>query len=211
MLRDLLDALRCPRPHDETWLVAMVQRAEGAELLDADLACPVCGAEFVIHEGIARFDPPVAPAPAVAIEAVRLAALLGVTEGQQPVLLAGVYADAGAALAELVPVPQLWLNARRTAPRPATLVGALEVRGRVPLGVETLAGAALDGAHSDGPMLDSVVRAVRRGGRLVAPATALLPAGVQTVAHDAHEQVADVTTRASGLVELRRRAPDQVG
>jgi electron transfer flavoprotein alpha subunit len=45
----------------------------------------------------------------------------------------------------------------------------------------------------------------------VAPATSLLPTGVQMVARDAHEQVADVTTRASGLVELRRRAPDQVG
>ena len=211
MLRDLLDALRCPRPHDESWLVAMVHHAEGADLREADLACPVCGAEFVIHEGVARFDPPVGPPPAVEREAMRLAAMLGVTEGQQPVLLAGAYADAGTALAELVPVPQLWLNARRTAPRPVTLVGALEVRGRVPLGVDTLAGAALDGAHSDGPMLDSVVRAVRRGGRLVAPATALLPAGVQVVARDAHELVAEVTTRASGLVALRRRAPDEVG
>ncbi|MFY7947713.1 MAG: hypothetical protein ACOVRP_00720, partial [Gemmatimonas sp.] len=80
MLRDLLDALRCPRPHDESWLVAMVHHAEGADLRDADLACPVCGAEFVIHEGVARFDPPVGPPPAVELEAMRLAAMLGVTE-----------------------------------------------------------------------------------------------------------------------------------
>jgi hypothetical protein len=39
----------------------------------------------------------------------------------------------------------------------------------------------------------------------------VLPAGVTELARDATEVVAEITARASGLVELRRRAPDQVG
>lgn len=219
MLRDLLDSLRCPRPHEETWLVAMVHRADGPSLLEADLACPVCGGEYVVADGVARFDAltPVTsdrqidPQRAAPVDATRVAALLGVTEGHLPILLAGPYATAGHAIGDLVPVPQLWLNAPHDASSPDVPTSAIEVLGRVPLGVETLAGAAVDAAHAEPAMLDSVVRAVRRGGRVIAPADTPLPAGVQELARDAHEWVAEVTTRASGLVELRRRAPDAVG
>lgn len=211
MLRDLLDSLRCPRPHAESWLVAMVHRADGPVLLDADLACPVCGAEFVITDGVARFDHAPPTAASEAVDPLRLAALLGVSEGLLPILLAGHQATAGAALAGLVPVPQVWLNAPGHATAPAGVYSAIEALARVPLGVETLAAAAIDRAHADPIMLESIVRAVRLGGRIVAPADTLLPAGVNVLARDAQEWVAEVTTRASGLVELRRRAPDQVG
>lgn len=192
--------------------MAMVHRADGPVLLEADLACPVCGAEFRIDGGVARFDEVVIPAASDPVAPWRVAAQLGVTEGTMPVLLAGRYAEAGAALAALVPVPQVWLNAPAGgSPAPEYPVSALLVEGRVPLGVETLAAAAVDRAHTAPAMLESIVRAVRRGGRVVAPADTPLPAGVKELARDEREWVAEVTTRASGLVELRRRAPDQVG
>lgn len=211
MFRDVLDALRCPRAHEESWLVAVVHRADGPNLLEADLACPVCGAEFHIAEGVARFDEIGPMAYGAAPEALRVAAQLGVTEGILPVLLTGRYAAAGASLADLVPVPQVWINAGADAALPSVPVSAIEVRGGVPLGVATLAGAAIDHAHAEPAMLDAIVRAVRLGGRVVAPTTVPLPAGVRELARDDREWVAEVTTRASGLVELRRRAPDAVG
>ncbi len=211
MLRDLLDSLRCPRAHEETWLVAMVHRADGPSLIEADLACPTCGAEFMIADGVARFDAATPTGQGRTPDPLRLAALLGVTEGVLPVLLAGDCATAGAALADLVPAPQVWLNASGQGRMPSTPYSAIEVAGRVPLGVETLAGAAIDEAHAAPDMLDSIVRAVRMGGRIVAPAYTPVPSGVKELARDAHEWVAEVTTRASGLVELRRRAPDEVG
>lgn len=210
MLRDLLDSLRCPRPHEESWLVAMVHRADGPNLLDAELACPVCGAEFRVANGVARFDDPVPVLHAEPVHALRLAAQLGVTEGLVPVLLTGRYAVIGAELAALTPVPQVWVNGPEGAGRPVS-GSVITVSGRVPLGVETLAGAAVDEAHAESGMLESIVRAVRLGGRIVAPARAPLPNGVREVARDDAEWVAEVTARASGLVELRRRAPDQVG
>jgi uncharacterized protein YbaR (Trm112 family) len=106
MQRDLLDALRCPGTHEESWLVAMVLEASGSSLLVAELACPVCGAEFRIVNGIAHFEDstPVA-SPALPSEpytrdmALRLAALLGVAESQLPVGLVGRYTAASGALA----------------------------------------------------------------------------------------------------------------
>jgi uncharacterized protein YbaR (Trm112 family) len=210
MLRDLLDSLRCPRPHEESWLVAMVHRADGPNLLDAELACPVCGAEFRVTDGVARFDDPVPARLGEPVHALRLAAQLGVTEGVVPVLLTGGYTSAGAELSALTPVPQVWVNGSEGNLRPVA-GSVIIVSGRVPLGVETLAGAAVDEAHAESEMLESIVRAVRMRGRIVAPAHIPLPSGVRELARDDAEWVAEVTTRASGLVELRRRAPDQVG
>ena len=216
MQRDLLDALRCPGTHEESWLVAMVLEASGSTLLVAELACPVCGAEFRIVNGIAHFadSTPVAP-PALPSEpytpamALRLAALLGVAESQLPVALVGRYTAASSALASLVSAPQLLINGSPVIPGPG--VSCLVVADRLPLGVESLAAIAVDATHATATFLDSATRALRLGGRLVAPADAPVPAGMRELARDTTEWVAETTARASGLVELRRRAPDSIG
>lgn len=216
MQRDLLDALRCPGTHEESWLVAMVLEASGSSLLAAELACPVCGAEFHIVNGVAHFagSTPAAP-PAWPSEpysrdmALRLAALLGVAESQLPVALVGRYTAASGALASLVSAPQLLINGSPVIPGPG--VSCLVVADRLPLGVESLAAIAVDATHATATFLDSATRALRLGGRLVAPANAPVPAGLRELARDATEWVAETTARASGLVELRRRAPDSVG
>ena len=216
MQRDLLDALRCPGTHEESWLVAMVLEASGSSLLVAELACPVCGAEFRIVNGIAHFAgatpaaPPAWPSePYTPAMALRLAALLGVAESQLPVALVGRYTAASGALGSLVSAPQLLINGSPVIPGPG--VSCLVVADRLPLGVESLAAIAVDAAHATATFLDSATRALRLGGRLVAPADAPVPAGMRELARDTTEWVAETTARASGLVELRRRAPDSVG
>jgi len=216
MQRDLLDALRCPVPHEESWLVAMVLEASGSSLLVAELACPVCGAEFRIVNGIAHFAgatpaaPPAWPSEPYSRDmALRLAALLGVAESQLPVALVGRYTAASGALASLVSAPQLLINGSPVIPGPG--VSCLVVADRLPLGVESLAAIAVDAAHATATFLESATRALRLGGRLVAPADAPGPAGMRELARDTTEWVAETTARASGLVELRRRAPDSVG
>jgi hypothetical protein len=140
--------------------------------------------------------------------ALRLAALLGVAESQLPVALVGRYTAASGALASLVSAPQLLINGS-VIPGPG--VSCLVVADRLPLGVESLAAIAVDAAHATATFLDSATRALRLGGRLVAPADAPVPAGMRELARDTTEWVAETTARASGLVELRRRAPDSVG
>lgn len=189
----------------------MVHRADGPFLIEADLACPVCGAEFRIIDGTAHFDVSAPGQPDdtldATLDATRTAALLGLTEGYLPVLLAGSYASTGGALADLVPIAQVWLNPPAGVASPAAPCSTLAVRERLPLGVETLAAAAVDSAHTTPDMLASIVRAVRVGGRILAPADTPMPTGLKELARDTAEWVAEVTTRASGLVELRRRAP----
>lgn len=218
MQRDLLDALRCPGTHEEGWLVAMVLEARGSALIVAELACPVCGAEFRIDDGIARFTD-IAPAPLVTTAmssapftsdmVLRLAAQLGVAESQLPVALVGRYAAASSVLASFASAPQLLINSGPLIPGPG--VSRIVVADRLPLGVDTLAAIAVDSANATPAFLESAARALRLGGRLVAPADAPVPSGMRELARDATEWVAETTTRASGLVELRRRAPDSVG
>lgn len=183
----------------------MVSRANGAQLLDADLACPVCGADFPVRDGVARFGAPLRDAGHQAIDGERLAALLSVGGGMRPILLTGAYTRAGAALAALIDVPQVWLDAPDDAdanvPGLSRLAGAL----RLPLGVDTLAAAAVDAVHGEAAMLASIARALTVGAHLVAPSSVALPAELKLLARDEVEWVAEVTTRASGLVELRRR------
>ncbi|WP_411281742.1 hypothetical protein [Gemmatimonas sp.] len=218
MQRDLLDALRCPGTHDESWLVAVVLQARGSRLLVAELACPVCGAEFRIDNGIAYFDgiapvtprPPAMPlTPFTRDRVLRVAALMGVAESQLPIALVGRYAAASDVLASFVSAPQLLVNSDAvlvSAPGASCIV----VADRLPLGVETLAAIAVDEAHANPALLESAARALRLGGRLVAPVHAPIPSGMRELARDATEWVAETTARASGLVELRRRAPESV-
>jgi uncharacterized protein YbaR (Trm112 family) len=218
MQRDLLDALRCPGTHEESWLVAMVLEANGPTLLVAELACPVCGAAFRIDDGVAYFadlapiarHPPAWPTePYTSDMVLRLAALLGVAESRFPVGLVGHHAAASGVLASFVSAPQLLINSGPAIPGPG--VSRIVVAERLPLGVETLAAIAVDAAHATSLFLESAARALRLGGHLVAPADAPVPAGMRELARDATEWVAETTTRASGLVELRRRAPDAIG
>lgn len=220
MHRDLLDALRCPRDHEESWLVAMVHHARGAQLLDVDLACPVCQREFVVRAGVADLrlggvlpgEPAHANSPNEATpDPLRLAALLGLSPDagpmSRPVLLAGAYTAASAALQTLVEIPQVLANPEIL---PATAARAplsvLRVDRRLPLGVATLNAAALDAAHGDPEFVASVVRAIRAAGRLLAPHSLPLPQGVREIARDEHEWVGEVVAQGLGLVELRRQS-----
>jgi hypothetical protein len=62
----------------------------------------------------------------------------------------------------------------------------------------------VDLAHATPAWLDVLVAAITRGGRLVAPAQVPVPLGVEELARDDHEWVAEVRASASGLVPLRR-------
>jgi hypothetical protein len=198
--------------HEESWLVALVREADGPALLEAELACPVCAAEYRISGGVAHFTETVPSADAYLYTSdmvLRLAALLGVAESLRPIALVGRYATAGGVLGSIVAAPQVLINS--VAPAGMAAASRIVVADRLPLGVDTLAAIAVDAAHASPAFLESAARALRLGGRLVAPADAAVPVGMRELARDDTEWVAETTTRASGLVELRRRAPESVG
>ncbi|MGH7648269.1 MAG: hypothetical protein ACREND_09140, partial [Gemmatimonadaceae bacterium] len=69
MFIEIVDAFRCTRPHELTWLVASADRLEDRDIITGELGCPVCGARYPIVAGVADFrddaarDPAPAPAP----------------------------------------------------------------------------------------------------------------------------------------------------
>ncbi|MDF1506359.1 hypothetical protein, partial [Roseisolibacter sp. H3M3-2] len=128
MYLDLIDTLRCPRPHPPTWLVAAALEVRGRVMVRGTLGCPVCRAEFAIDDGVAVFDAD-GPAPAPALGgppeelAMRLAALLGLTEPGGIVAVGGAWEPA---LEPLLDLPEA---------RVVVLEPPRGFRAREPLGV----------------------------------------------------------------------------
>jgi hypothetical protein len=55
MFIELVDALRCLHEHEESWLVAAVERFEGRYIDRGSLGCPVCRTQYRIDRGAADF------------------------------------------------------------------------------------------------------------------------------------------------------------
>src|SRR5690242_13078603 len=92
MFVPLVDSLRCPNQHDETWLVASIERAEERDIKQGMLGCPSCYAEYPIVDGVVRFDDAGRRSPFVAPdeqEAMRIAAALDLTDPRMTALLVG--------------------------------------------------------------------------------------------------------------------------
>ena len=51
MFVELIDKLRCLDSHVDRCLVASATHTVDRHILEGTLGCPVCGAEYAIHEG----------------------------------------------------------------------------------------------------------------------------------------------------------------
>src|SRR6185312_15233461 len=92
MFIPLVDVLRCVKPHDDTWLVASIERADERDIVTGMLGCPICFAEYPIREGVVFFAEN-APTPAYVApteeDAMRLAAALDLTDARMTAVLHG--------------------------------------------------------------------------------------------------------------------------
>ncbi len=92
MFIELTDHLRCPAPHDEAFLVLVPDAVAERGVRRGLLGCPVCGAEYPVTDGIARFaDAPCPSSAETGVDAAALQALLGLEgPGGYVVLVGGV-------------------------------------------------------------------------------------------------------------------------
>ncbi len=216
MFVELIDTLRCPRPHADTWLVAAARETRDRSVVRGTLGCPSCRAEYPIEGGVAAFDeaPRAAPAPepvhegvpeTLHEEALRLAALLGLTGAGGIVAAAGTWDATVDPLLQVADVRVVLVEpARPYVPREP--VGAL-VGAWLPVAAASLRGVALDGPTAVPERLAAAARALRAGGRLVAPAHAPVPEGVRELARDARHWVGERDAVPSAVVPLRRARP----
>lgn len=215
MFVELVDRLRCVRAHEDSWLVLAARRTVDRHVMDGLLGCPICRAEYPIRDGVADFradatlqgaHADASPAAPTEEEVVRLAALLSLADVRAPVVLAGGWQPLVAALADAVPASYLVVNPTAALDGREEL-SALHAAGALPLADGSVHGVALDASTADDVgLVAGAVRALRPRGRLVAPVSLALPAGLRELARDARHWVAerDEAAPASRPVPLRR-------
>ncbi|MEO8336294.1 MAG: Trm112 family protein [bacterium] len=206
MFIELVDALRCPVPHEESWLVAAAMRMEARHIVEGTLGCPVCAAEYPIRDGVVDFRHSGGPVAAAAAgdpeQAMRLAALLNLDDAQGFAVLLGAWGAHAHELASLVDAPLVLVDP------PADVIGApgvsvLRCDGLVPLAAGAARAIAID--DGDAARVLSAVRATRVKGRVVAPVTVPVPVEVTELARDERMWVGERGAAVSPLVSLHVR------
>lgn len=206
MFIELVDLLRCPEPHDETWLVASSERMDGRDIVQGVLGCPICRAEYPIEDGVVRFGGSATGAvePRVSnLDPEALAAFLGLTDSSGVAVIVGELGHQARALHELTGVQLLLANPPREIEMGGGLSGlTLPASGVLPLAANSVRGVALDRAAAP-ELAESAARALRPNGRLLLPVSLSLPDGLTSLARD--ESLAVAERAGGGLVELRRK------
>lgn len=203
MFIELIDLLRCTRPHEDSWLVAAFHKMRERDVIEGLLSCPVCNARYPITNGVAWFDvepgTPLGGPAAPGADGMRVAAYLNLVE-PGIVLLEGGWAGAADFIAGL---GNTAIAFNSTDDAGAARVSRIRCDAIVPLARECLDGIALMTAES--ALIGSGARAVKSGGRMLAPASAAMPAGLVELARDEKFWVAGREGSASAPVQLARR------
>lgn len=211
MFIELVDSLRCPNAHDETWLVLAARHVDDRDIIEGILGCPICHAEYPIADGVARFDggaPRITIAESAPSEeaALRLAAQLDLTDPRGYAVLVGASGVHGPLIATMTDVQLLLADPPPGIGMGRGLSGLTIVPGSttLPLAPASARGIALDASASPELMRASVA-VLRPGGRLVAPASLRLPEELTELARDADVRVAERATASAGLMSLGRK------
>lgn len=181
--------------------MAAVSRTTERHIVDGVLGCPVCGAEYVIAEGVARFDDVDRPSPSAASaeEAMRLAAFLELTDARGFALFFGRWGAHVDHVRRLSETPILLVNPPATIEGEAA--GVILARDALPLAPSSARAAALDERVS-ADLAQSTVQAVRTGGRVMGPIAIALPEGLAEIARDARVWVAEKSAASGATPRL---------
>lgn len=206
MFIPLVDTLRCPHAHEDTWLVASIERVDNRDIISGALGCPKCFAEFPIRDGVVQFDDAAPRPPYRALseeDAVRIAAALDLTDARMTAALQGEWGVLAPVIAGMSPAQLLLVNPPDgiASGDAVSIVRAL----RAPVARETMSAAAFDASASD-EMVASVAASVKPRGRLLGPASSPIPEHFTELVRDDEVWVAERDAGAtSAPVSLSRR------
>lgn len=205
MFLPLIDRLRCLNGHEDTWLVASIDRADERDVREGILGCPVCSAEYPIRDGVVLFGdvPPAADRMPSSDEALRLAAALDLTDARMTAILQGAWGAHAPILRGVSPAQLLLVNP------PAGVTsgdGISIVRAPVAPVAAAWADAIAADADATAPMVASLRASLRGGGRMLAPLALNHPPGFEELARDAEVWVGqlDPSLVAGAPIGLRR-------
>lgn len=181
MLLALTEALKCPRDHDESFVVCVPTESEGSDVQSGLIGCPVCRAEYPIAGGAAHFGrvKETIPIPPLPYDAAALEAFLGLEGRGGYVVLAGDAARHAAALVDQLPGVHLVLvNPTVAVPPGASAVVCPE---RLPLRTRSVRAVALGQDVATGAWVAEAVRTLLPGLRLVVENQTAEPQGVEVL------------------------------
>lgn len=202
MFIETIDLLRCPKEHEETWLVAAFTRMKGRFVIDGTLGCPVCNASFPIEKGIADFRSvraqrdEHATMPDDSSEAMHVAAFLNLLRPGATVVLDGSHAAHAIAVANMTQCRVIALNPSIDVAE-NELTSTILSDSRIPLATASVDGIA---AASQAIVSDSA-RALKPAGRLIAPLGTSIPPALSELARDERRVIAEAR---GPLVQLSR-------
>ena len=202
---EFIDLLRCPNVHEDSWLVAAFYKLDGRVVVEGKLGCPVCGAEYLIRDGIAIFDATDVRSRTpnrsdTESEATLISALLDLARPGMLVLLAGEWARESERVAEMTGARIVALNSY-SPPHESDAVAEVRAGLPVPLAARSLDGIAVDAAHATPDMLAEAARLLRPRGRLLVRGKAELSQQFRELARDSNQIVAEFVGE---LISLRR-------
>jgi len=212
MFIELIDVLRCPNAHEESWLVLASRRIDGRDVMEGVLGCPVCAWEFPIMDGAVRFTRnarrDAAPAPASEAEALRLAALLDLATPRGFAVVTGTLGASAQELRALTDVQLLLVNPPPNIEMGGGLSGLIidSAWTALPLAPSSARAIALDDSATPAQLL-AALTVVRPSGRVLAPVTLAVPDGVAELARDDRQWLAErrQAPRESGIITIERR------
>jgi uncharacterized protein YbaR (Trm112 family) len=195
VLLELTEILRCPRDHEESFVVCVAHRSEGRHVHAGVVGCPVCLAEFPIREGeldlTERTDAPthrrteldgVAAGP---LTADALATFLDLRGPGGYVVLAGGAGRLAPALTALLPeVHHVIVNAPRDAARSPDC-SYVSCPDRIPVKAAQVRAVVLGAGCTGGPWPAEAARVLLRGLRVVIEDERASPDGISELARGA--------------------------
>lgn len=193
--------LRCPRQHEESWLVAAFNKMDGRFVIEGKLGCPVCSASYPITGGVADLrespgTPPTdfndTPAEDAEATALRVAAMLGLTRAGSVAVLSTMPSSIAGLVAELASVRVVGINATTPPAEERENVAMVLSSNRLPFASSSIDAVMLASVAASDEVSEAV-RILKTGGRLVVPAETALGGNLRELARDDHFIVAEST------------------
>lgn len=169
MFIELAEYLKCPKDHEDAFLVLATGAMKGRAIRYGTLGCPVCRAEYLVVQQCIRFGPrPDLPAPEGPLPAAAsVQALIGLESPGGYVALVGSAAGLAADLAAVMPgVHFVCVNAPQGT-MPSISRSMIEAPATIPLRDGVLRGVVLGAEYGVPAWLDEATRVVLRGQRVV--------------------------------------------
>jgi uncharacterized protein YbaR (Trm112 family) len=189
VLLELTEILRCPRDHEESFVVCVAHRAEGRQVVSGVVGCPVCLAEFPIRDGELDLSASAGPRGEVAapgaLTAEALATFLDLRGPGGYVALVGGAARLAPALVALLPgVHHVVVNAPPDVARSADC-SYVSCPDRIPLKASQVRAVVLGAGSAGAPWPAEAARVLLRGLRVVIEDERASPDGISELARGA--------------------------